>query len=183
MYTMMKKYGIKEVSEIMDIPSSTLRYYEKTGVIDDVERDKNGLRLYDETQLKRLMGIKCFKETGLPIAKIFEFYQYEDNLETHIDDIISLIEGHERELTARIERMQEQLQHIRHKVRFYHGIQDAIENGREWPDFKDFACPAAGSAFESFAPERCKAGIQEHPERDGERLPPPPERLREAFPV
>lgn len=135
----MTTYGIKKVSEIMDIPSSTLRYYEKIGLLQNVERDKNGLRVYNDEHLTRLEGIKCFKDGGLPIAKIREFYQYDDNLAAHIDDMIELVVDHEQNLAMQIKLMQKQLLHIQQKIRFYYGIKEAIDQHKLWPKFEDYA--------------------------------------------
>ncbi|MGL4944676.1 MAG: MerR family DNA-binding transcriptional regulator, partial [Fusobacteriaceae bacterium] len=37
-----KKYSIGEVGKITGIPTSTLRFYEKEGLLPQVQRDKNG---------------------------------------------------------------------------------------------------------------------------------------------
>lgn len=39
---------IKEVSEKFDIPQDTLRYYERIGLIPRVNRNKSGIRDYNE---------------------------------------------------------------------------------------------------------------------------------------
>ncbi len=135
----MERYGIKIISEKIGIPSSTLRYYEKVGLLKGVERDHNGLRLYNQSHLDRLEGIKCFKDGGLPIAKICEFYAYDDSVETYIEDIITLVEKHEADLSVTITKMQKQLLHIQQKIRFYHGIKKAIEHGENLPCFDDYA--------------------------------------------
>ena len=137
----MTTYSIKKVSELTNMPSSTLRYYEKIGLLKNVTRDKNGLRQYTDEHLKRLEGIKCFKDGGMPIAKIYEFYKYDDNLANHINDMIDLVVNHEKDLTNQIALMQNQLLHIQQKVRFYYGIKKAIEQHKPWPKFEDFANP------------------------------------------
>lgn len=135
----MEQYKIKEISKKMNLPTSTLRYYEKVGLLKDVARDKNGQRLYNDAHLERLEGIKCFKDGGLTISKICEFYQYDGNLDEHIDDIIDLVKIHEKELSAQIDKMQRQLLHLQQKVRYYNGIKEAIIEEKEWPHFEDYA--------------------------------------------
>ena len=112
--------------------------YETLGLLKNVMRDKNGKRIYNDCHLERLEGIQCFKAGGLPIAKICEFYQYDDHLDEHIEDIINLLDEHEESLSEQIAAMQKQLLHIRHKIRYYHGIKAAIESGEEWPCFDEF---------------------------------------------
>ncbi|OZG62400.1 transcriptional regulator MerR family [Bifidobacterium lemurum] len=132
-------YSIAQVSARFSIPASTLRYYEREGLLSDVPRDDNGQRRYTDAHLARIESIQCFKESGLPIAKIREFYTYDDDLEHHVDDIIELVEDHERELRQTIAAMRRELRHVQQKVRFYHGIKDAEEQGRPWPSWEEFA--------------------------------------------
>lgn len=131
-------YSIKEVSQKFSLPASTLRYYEKVGLLENVRRDANGQRVYGEEHLERLDSIICFKNGGLPIAQICEFYQYDGDLENHIDDIVTLVEDHEAHLRTSIAQLQKELVHIHQKVDFYNGIRKAIDNNEQWPQFEDF---------------------------------------------
>jgi DNA-binding transcriptional MerR regulator len=58
---------IAEVSERYGISSDTLRYYERIGLIPNVNRNEIGIRDYNETDLKRVDFIKCMRSAGLPI--------------------------------------------------------------------------------------------------------------------
>ena len=141
-----RTYGINELAERFGLPQSTLRYYEKMGLLVDVTRGVNGQRVYTDKDVKRLEGIQCFKNGGLPIAKIREFFQYDDDLEHHIDDIIRLVEDHEHDLTVTIATLRHDLAHIHQKTLFYHGIKRAIAEGCEWPVFEDYEEQAAREA-------------------------------------
>lgn len=135
----MKQYSIGKISEITDFPESTLRYYEKTGLLNGVVRNKNGLRVYNESNLQRLKSIKCFKECGMSIKEISKYYKYENNLEDNIEDVLALLTNSERELSERISRMQEQRFHIQQKIQYYYELKHAIENHEKWKQFEDYA--------------------------------------------
>lgn len=141
-----RTYGINELAERFGLHQSTLRYYEKMGLLVDVTRDANGQRVYTDKDVKRLEAIQCFKNGGLPIVKIREFFQYDDDLEHHIDDIIKLVADHEHDLTVTIATLRHDLRHIHQKTLFYHGIKRAIAEGREWPEFEDYEEQAAREA-------------------------------------
>ena len=134
----MNTYTIRELSRCFDLPSSTLRYYEDIGLLTNVGRNASGQRVYTDEHVNRLRAIACFKRTELPISKMLDFFHYEENLPAHIDDIVALVTEHESYITEQIQKMQEDLKHIRHKVWFYHAIQEAIENQTEWPDWEDY---------------------------------------------
>ena len=64
------KYTIKEVSEIIGISAYTLRYYDKEGLLPNVERDKNGIRLFNEKNLQWIYLIQCLRKTNMPLKDI-----------------------------------------------------------------------------------------------------------------
>ena len=61
---------ISEVSERSGVSSDTLRYYERIGLIPPVNRSKNGIRDYNEIDVKRVEFIKCMRGAGLPIETL-----------------------------------------------------------------------------------------------------------------
>lgn len=66
------KYSIGEVSELLNIPVSTLRYYDKEGLLLDLERD-SGVRKFSERNIDALRLINCLKSSGMQIKDIKEF--------------------------------------------------------------------------------------------------------------
>ena len=134
----MRTYSIRELSQLFNVQSSTLRYYEEIGLLENVGRTANQQRIYTDEHIRRLEGISCFKRTGLPIARIQEFYKYESNLDAHIDDIIQLVSEHESNIQAKIKELQQELLHIQHKVRYYEGIKKAIISNSPLPEWNDF---------------------------------------------
>ena len=134
----MKTYNIREIGQIFDVPSSTLRYYEELGILPEVKRDEHKQRVYTDEHIDRLQAITCFKRTGLPMSKIHDFFEYAENLRDNIDKVVDMMEDHEKYIVDQMEKMQQDLDHIRQKVRFYNGIKKAIERDEPWPRFDDF---------------------------------------------
>ena len=124
----MQTYTIKELSEKYDLPASTLRYYEEIGLLVNVGRTSNNQRIYTEEHIRRLDGIRCFKNTGLSIAKIQEFYVYDQDVEANIDAILALVTQHEEDTKQQIAKMQNDLLHIQEKVRRYKELKERIKN-------------------------------------------------------
>ena len=118
----MKTYNIREIGQIFDVPSSTLRYYEELGILPEVKRDEHKQRVYTDEHIDRLRAITCFKRTGLPMSKIHDFFEYAENLRDNIDKVVDMMENHEKYIVDQMEKMQQDLDHIRQKVRFYNGI-------------------------------------------------------------
>lgn len=67
-------YTIGQVSEIFNIPISTLRYYDKEGLFPSMQR-QSGIRQFGETEVEALRIIECLKASGLEIKDIKKFME------------------------------------------------------------------------------------------------------------
>ena len=68
-------YTIGQVSEMFNIPISTLRYYDKEGLFPDMER-QSGIRKFSEQEIEALRVIDCLKASGLEIKEIKQFMEW-----------------------------------------------------------------------------------------------------------
>ena len=59
-------YTIGQISEMFQLPISTLRYYDKEGLFPDLERS-SGIRRFSEKEIEALRVIECLKKSGLEI--------------------------------------------------------------------------------------------------------------------
>lgn len=131
-------YSIRQIADMFNVPSSTLRYYEEIGLLENVQRTESSQRIYTQEHIIRLRAINCFKETGLSIAKMQDFFKYDKNLLENIDNIISLLQNHNLELGEKIERLKMNQLHLDHKVWFYSEIKKAIDSNSPWPKWEDY---------------------------------------------
>lgn len=137
----MDTYTIKEISNRFQLPASTLRYYEEIGLLNNVTHTAKHQRVYTQEHIDRLNAISCFKQTGLSLGKMQEFFTYEKDLKHHLPEIFTLLSQQEQDIQKQILQLQEGLAHIQHKIRFYHGIEEAIEKNLPWPCWDCFAQP------------------------------------------
>jgi DNA-binding transcriptional MerR regulator len=110
---------IAEVSEQYGIPTDTLRYYERIGLIPPVNRTQSGIRDYSELDIKRVEFIKCMRSAGLPIEALIEYMklvQQGDKTSEARKEI--LIEQREH-LATRMKEMQRTLALLDHKIEVY----------------------------------------------------------------
>lgn len=71
----MKKYfSIGETSEILKIPTSKLRYYDKKGLISPNVRKENGYRYYSKEQLISINKILIMRDLGFSLKDIKDFF-------------------------------------------------------------------------------------------------------------
>ena len=63
-------YSINKASQLTQIPSSTIRYYEKINLIAPIKRNTQGNRVFNEKDLEILNLIRCFRHLGMSISDI-----------------------------------------------------------------------------------------------------------------
>jgi DNA-binding transcriptional MerR regulator len=110
---------IAEVSERYDISLDTLRYYERVGLIQPVNRNKNGIREYSETDMKRVEFIKCMRSAGLPIEVLVEYVGLVQQGDGTIDARKEILIKQREQLAARMKEMQKTLDLLEYKISVY----------------------------------------------------------------
>jgi len=66
---------ISELAEVAEVPVSTLRYYERIGLLPSPERLLNGYRVYDESAIEHLAFIGRAKRMGVPLEQVSELIE------------------------------------------------------------------------------------------------------------
>lgn len=63
---------IGKLAALMDVSIDTLRYYEREGLIEPVDRSESGYRVYDKESARRIHFIKQAQHCGFTLAEIRE---------------------------------------------------------------------------------------------------------------
>ena len=61
------------MSALTGLPASTLRYYDKQGLLPNLKRDGNNIRIFTDDDYASLRLIDCLKRSGLSIKDIKKF--------------------------------------------------------------------------------------------------------------
>lgn len=69
-------YSIGQVSDMFNLPISTLRYYDNQGLFNDIERDISGKRMFNDKTIESIRVIECLKKSGLQIKAIKQFMEW-----------------------------------------------------------------------------------------------------------
>jgi DNA-binding transcriptional MerR regulator len=70
---MEKMYTIGDAAAELGMPASTIRFYEKNGLIPNQQRSSDGRRLFDEDDLEWMRFVERLKVSGMPIREIHEY--------------------------------------------------------------------------------------------------------------
>ena len=85
-------YSAKEAAEMTGLSTSTLRYYEKEGLLPNVKKNASGIREYSENDCNWVEFIKCMRGAGLSIevlAKYIELFYKGDSTKEERKNILT----------------------------------------------------------------------------------------------
>lgn len=120
-------YTIGEVSEMFDLPISTLRYYDKQGLFPGIVRE-SGIRKFSDTEIEALRVIECLKKSGLEIKDIKKFMDWCVEGASTYPQRKELFEKQKESLEAEITHMNQVLDMLKFKCWYY---EQAIQDGSE----------------------------------------------------
>ncbi|MGN1021739.1 MAG: MerR family transcriptional regulator [Aristaeellaceae bacterium] len=120
-------YTIGQVADMMGLPVSTLRYYDKEGLFPGLERT-NGIRRFSERELEALRVIECLKRSGLEIRDIRAFMQWCAQGSDTYPQRLALFQRQKAAVEQEMERMSRVLDMLRFKC-WYYG--QAMQDGHE----------------------------------------------------
>lgn len=116
---MSRLYTIDEIASATKCPKTTLRYYEKEGLMPPIRRNSAGVRVFTEDDLEKVWSILCLKATGMPNAEIKKFEKLLLDGERTYAQQRRMILIQKREILKKMEELQRFLEHTNWKIGIY----------------------------------------------------------------
>jgi len=140
-----KVYGrgvrIAELADQVGVPTSTVRYYERIGLLDDPQRTASGYRDYDDAAAARLLFITRARTMGLTCEQIIDLLPIWGgaNCGAAHERVTQLIEAKQTELTERIGELERFLVQL-------DGVRQALDEAPPPPACRtDLSCCVPGT--------------------------------------
>ena len=111
--------SIAEAAEAAGLCSHTLRYYERTGLLEPVIRNGSGHRRYREADLERISFLTKLRATGMPIREVRRYAGLMKAGEATNEERLALLEAHRDEVVAGLEATARNLELVEWKINFY----------------------------------------------------------------
>ena len=121
-------YTIKDAAELLHVPPSTIRYYDKEGLLPFVARLESGYRLFSEDDMALLRVIECLKKTGMPIKEIRQFIDWLQEGDASLEKRYETFRERRRIVTEQMAELQKTLDMINFKCAYY---EDAIASSAQ----------------------------------------------------
>ena len=114
-------YTVGEMAKILHVAPSTLRYYDKEGLLPFVERSSGGIRLFKDSDFEWLSMIECMKQTGMPMT----FIDLCMAGNSTISERLNLIRRQQKVVHAQMAQLQSTLDMLDYKEWYYLTAQQA----------------------------------------------------------
>ncbi|MBS1985891.1 MAG: MerR family transcriptional regulator [Bdellovibrionales bacterium] len=104
----MARYTISQLAQAADVPTTTLRYYERAGLLKPEDRSQGNYRLYSDDSLRRLKFIRAAQAIGFTLGDVKQLMDDNNGKPLACCDVQPLIEDR----LAEIDRRLNDLRHV-----------------------------------------------------------------------
>ncbi|MFC3494808.1 MerR family transcriptional regulator [Glycomyces rhizosphaerae] len=115
-------YTIGECARRSGFTMDTLRYYERIGLIDEVDRTTTGQRRFNDSDLEWLGTLKCLRDTGMPVEQMARFANLVREGDHTIPERIKLLETHRVAVDERMADLAAKRDYISGKIAYYRSV-------------------------------------------------------------
>ncbi len=122
---------IAEVSNKYGLSQDTLRYYERIGLIPEVDRTKGGMRDYTEESCAWIELAKCMRSAGIPIEALIEYCALTQQGDQTISARKELLVEERKKLREKMEDMKKTLERLNYKIDRYEKAE--VTGVLSWP--------------------------------------------------
>lgn len=124
---------IGEISKRTGLSISTLRYYDKHGLLKNIARTEGGIRNFSENDIEALRLINCLKNTGLKINEIKQFMDWCARGDETIETRLNFFYKQEENIKKQVEALENALKLVKFKQWYYEtakkeGTEDHVKN-------------------------------------------------------
>ena len=120
---------IAEVSKKVNLSADTLRYYERIGLIPEVNRTESGIRNYTEKDLGHLEFVICFRNAGVSIETLIEYMRLYKQGDSTLEARKQLLISQREIMQKRLDEIQSTFERLNFKIDNYEKL--LIEKEKE----------------------------------------------------
>ncbi|MBM7790990.1 MerR family transcriptional regulator [Tenggerimyces flavus] len=110
---------IGQVATLTGLSAHTLRWYEREGLLQDVDRDAYGNRQYTRSDLRRLTMLMRLRTTGMPVSEMQRYAQLLRGGDDTEPERAKLLEQHRDRVLGHIADLHRDLDMINRKIASY----------------------------------------------------------------
>lgn len=113
---------IAEAARDCGLSTHTIRYYEKSGMLPEIERGSDGHRYFSQENLDWLILLASLRETGMPTKKMAHFAGLYRKGDSTIPERKKMLSEHEKHLELQQARLAKCRKLLIYKLKRYNKI-------------------------------------------------------------
>lgn len=118
-------YTVGEMAKLLGVTASTLRYYDKEGLLPFVERSSGGIRIFQESDIEWLQVIGCMKKAGMSIKDIRRYIEMALQGDDTITLRLAMFQRQRQVLQQQLEVLRHTMEMVDYKCWYYETAQKA----------------------------------------------------------
>ena len=129
-------YTVGEAAKRLGVSPSTLRYYDKEGLLPFVERSSGGIRMFQESDFEWLQVIECLKKAGMSIKDIRQYIEMALQGDSTIEARLELFRRQQKVVARQMAALQHTMEMLRYKCWYYETAKAAgtVDVPKNMPD-------------------------------------------------
>ena len=116
-------YTISEIAQMLGVAPSTLRYYDKEGLLPPIKRSPGGNRVFEQQDYEWLLIIECLKKAGMQLKDIRVYLQLTQQGDSTIAERKQMFEQRRTKVRTQIESLCQTLSILDYKCWYYEKAQ------------------------------------------------------------
>ncbi len=112
------EYTIGQVAKLTGLSISTIRYYDKEGLLNGINR-KSGIRSFNDKDLNTIRVIECLKNSGMLIKEIRNFMKLCEEGDSSLNERYNFFLDQEKKVQDQIKSLNQTLKLIKYKQWYY----------------------------------------------------------------
>ncbi|MCP3804035.1 MerR family transcriptional regulator [Allokutzneria sp. A3M-2-11 16] len=137
---------VSEAAAAAGVSTHTLRYYERAGLLDHIERGSSGRRRYSQQNLGAIEFILRLRSTGMSIGEIKKYTDLVRAGAGNERARLGLLEDHRDKIVASLAEQRAHLAAIEKKIMIYADLLGVQPARRDLPSSPSSTTPPAASA-------------------------------------
>jgi DNA-binding transcriptional MerR regulator len=122
---------IQQVASATGLSVYTLRYYERNGLIEPIERAANGHRRYSAQNIAWIEFLTRLRTTGMPIRQMKQFAALMREKPDEVQGRRILLEIHRSAVQKRLDELSHHLAVIDWKIQHYQELEKSARNDQD----------------------------------------------------
>jgi DNA-binding transcriptional MerR regulator len=123
----MKPLTIRQIAKMTGLTAHTLRYYEKIGLLGEVDRNASGYREYSGADVEWIRFLLRLRTTGMPISEMKIFSELRSRGDSTIQARFQVLERHKQRVESHLKELSGHLEKIEEKMERYQDMEKSLD--------------------------------------------------------